>query len=89
MMPVILVTYPDTFAIEEVEEAKSLVDSSDRTIAKVFTQKYLNHSQYGIGPGKAEEIKEFVKEYRAEQIAVDEHLTSRQIYKWRRLLEYR
>jgi hypothetical protein len=43
---VILVTYPDAFA---VEEAKSLVDSSDRSIIEMFGQKYLNHSQYGIG----------------------------------------
>jgi GTP-binding protein HflX len=81
-MPVILVTYPETFTIEE---AKSLVDSSDRTIARVFTQKYLNHSQYGIGSGKAEEIKVFVKESKAKQIIVDEHLTSRQIFNLEKL----
>ena len=81
-MPVVLVTYPDIFT---VEEAKSLVDSSDRTIIGVFTQKYLNHSQYGIGSGKAEEIKEYVKESKAEQIIVDEHLTSRQIYNLEKL----
>ena len=79
---VILVTYPDAFA---VEEAKSLVDSSDRSIIEIFSQKYLNHSQYGIGSGKAEEIKEFVRESKAEQIVVDEHLTSRQIYNLEKL----
>jgi len=79
---VILVTYPDAFA---VEEAKSLVDSSDRSIIETFSQKYLNHSQYGIGSGKAEEIKEFVRESKAEQIVVDEHLTSRQIYNLEKL----
>jgi 50S ribosomal subunit-associated GTPase HflX len=72
---VVLVTYPHAFA---VEEAKSLVDSSDRLIVGAFSQKYLNHSQYGIGSGKAEQIKEFVRESKAEQIVVDEHLTSRQ-----------
>jgi GTP-binding protein HflX len=51
----------------------------------VFSQKYLNHSQYGIGSGKAEEIKEFVRESKAEQIVVDEHLTSRQIYNLEKL----
>jgi 50S ribosomal subunit-associated GTPase HflX len=30
-------------------------------IIKTFTKKYLNHSKYGIGSGKAEEIKEFVR----------------------------
>ena len=83
--PVVLVTYPHAFA---VEEAKSLVDSSDRLIVGAFSQKYLNHSQYGIGSGKAEQIKEFVRESKAEQIVVDEHLTSRQIYNLEKLALY-
>ena len=78
----VLVTYRHPFA---VEEAKSLVDSSDRSIVGVFSQKHLNHSQYGIGSGKAEEIKEFVRESKAEQIVVDGHLTSRQIYNLEKL----
>lgn len=80
--PVVLVTYPDIFTMDE---AKSLVGSADRTPVGVFTQKYLNHSQYGIGSGKAEEIKDFVKEYKADQVIVDEHLTSRQIYNLEKL----
>jgi GTP-binding protein HflX len=79
---VVLVAYPDSFALEE---AKSLVDSADRRSIAVFTQKYLNHSQYGVGSGKAEEIKEFVKESCAEQVIVDERLTSRQIYNLEKL----
>jgi GTPase len=79
---VVLVTYPDDFT---QEEAKSLVESADREIIKVFTQKYLNRSQYGMGRGKAEEIREFVKESGAEQIIVDEHLTSRQTYNLEKL----
>ena len=71
-----LVTYPDTFTLEE---ARSLVESADRNIVGVFTQKYMNHSEYGVGSGKAQELKEFVKESNAEQIIVDEHLTSKQI----------
>ena len=81
-IPVVLVTYPHAFA---VEEAKSLVDSSDRLVVEVFSQKYLNHSHYGIGSGKAEQIKEFVRESKAEQIVVDEHLTSRQTYNLEKL----
>lgn len=77
-----LVTYPDDFA---QEEAKSLVDSADRQIVRVFTQKYLNKSQYGMGSGKAEEIKAFVKDSRAEQVIVDERLTSRQMYNLEKL----
>jgi GTP-binding protein HflX len=79
---VILVTYQDTFTLEE---AKDLVESADRESIKIFTQKYLNHAQYGMGSGKAEEIKEFVKESGAEQIVVDERLNSRQIYNLEKL----
>lgn len=79
---VLLVTYPYEFA---QEEAKSLVDSADRQIIKVFTQKQLNRSQYGVGSGKAEEISQVVKESGAEQVIVDEHLTSRQTYNLEKL----
>lgn len=78
----VLVTYPDTFTLEE---AKDLTESADRQITRVFTQKYLNHSQYGIGSGKAEEIKEYVQRSGSEQIIVDERLTSRQIYNLEKL----
>jgi GTP-binding protein HflX len=30
-------------------------------IIKVFAQKYLNRTKYGMGTGKAQEIEEFVK----------------------------
>jgi GTP-binding protein HflX len=83
---VVLVTYPDDFRLQE---GKSLVDSTtqDYQIVKIVTQKYLNHSEYGLGSGKAEEIKEFVKETKAEQIIVDEHLTSKQIHNLEKLTE--
>jgi len=63
---VVLITYPDNF---RSDEAKSLVESAAQPkttmhayqIIKTFTQKYLNHSRYGIGSGKAGEIKEFVR----------------------------
>ena len=73
---VVLVTYPDSFRLDE---GKSLVESSGTTIidcyqiVKIFTQKYLNHSQYGLGSGKAEEIKEFVRECKIDKITIDEH----------------
>ena len=83
----ILVSYPDSFRLEE---GKSLVESADCKIVKVFSQKYLNHSQYGIGSGKAEEIREFVKvegkENGIEQLVVDEHLTSRQLHNLSKLV---
>jgi GTPase len=74
----ILVTYPDDFS---QQEAKSLVESTDDYhIVKVFTQKYLNHSKYGLGPGKVEEIKEFLTQSKSEQLIVDEHVTAKQMF---------
>jgi GTP-binding protein HflX len=74
-----LVTYPDDFILNE---AKQLILSiPEYEIVKVFTQKYLNHAKYGMGSGKAEEIEKFVKETKEiEEIIVDEHLTSKQIF---------
>ena len=80
---VILVTYPDSFRLQE---ARGLVESmADCQIVKVVTQKYLDHSEYGLGSGKAEEIKEFVKESKAERVIVDEHLTSKQVHNLEKL----
>ncbi len=80
---VLVVTYPDSFRLQE---AKSLVESlTDCRIVKVVTQKYLNHSEYGLGSGKAEEVKQFALECKADQIVVDEHLTSKQIHNLEKL----
>lgn len=79
---VVLVAYPDDFTLEE---AKSLVDAADRTSVVVFTQKYLNHAQYGMGAGKAEEVRDAVRESGAQQVIVDERLTSKQIYNLEKL----
>lgn len=80
----ILVSYPDSFRLEE---GKSLVESAGCKIVKVFTQKYLSHSQYGIGAGKAEEIRDFVKEEKGiGLVVVDEHLTSKQLHNLTKLV---
>jgi GTP-binding protein HflX len=56
-------------------------------IFKVFAQKYLNRTKYGMGTGKAQEIEEFVKESQNIDIMIiDEHLTSKQIFKLEQLL---
>ncbi|HEY6949472.1 MAG TPA: GTPase HflX, partial [Nitrososphaeraceae archaeon] len=47
---------------------------------KCFSQKNLRHTQYGLGTGKVEEIKEFLKQNKFDQIIVDEHMTPKQIY---------
>ena len=84
---VILVTYPDRFRLEE---AKSLAESLQNKIVKVFTQKYLDRAEYGMGSGKAEEIKHFVEEHSVDeiqQLIVDEHLTTRQIHNLEKLTQ--
>ena len=78
----ILITYPDPFTLQE---AVGLVESSNCSVAQVFTQKYLNHAQYGVGAGKAEEIKEFASQHNPDLIVVDEHLTSKQIFNLEKL----
>ncbi|MDX1372592.1 MAG: GTPase HflX, partial [Nitrososphaeraceae archaeon] len=82
---VVLVTYPDDFILNE---GKQLVLSiPNYEIVEVFTQKYLNHAKYGIGSGKAEEIEKFVQETKGiEEIIVDNHLTSKQIYNLEKLI---
>lgn len=76
MRKVVLVAYPDSYALAE---AKSLAGSADCEVVKVFTQKYLNHSEYGIGSGKAKELEDFVKESGVDAVILDERLTSKQI----------
>lgn len=87
---VVLVTYPDTF---RHIEARNLVESATSPtlhsyeITKIFTQKYLNRSKYGVGSGKAEEIKQFVRISESERLIVDERLTSKQIHNLEKLTE--
>jgi GTP-binding protein HflX len=81
---VVLVTYPDSFTLQE---AKSLAESiTGWSVVKVFTQKYLNHAEYGVGSGKAYEIKEFLKESPdVKYVIVDEHLTSKKLFNLEKL----
>jgi GTP-binding protein HflX len=83
---IILVSYPEDFAIEE---AKSLVESiPDYKVVRVFTQRYLNRAKYGMGLGKAEEIKQFVSQAgNIEKIFVDEHLGAKQIFNLEELIK--
>lgn len=82
----ILVTYPDRFRLEE---AKSLAESLPHCkVIKIFTQRYLDRAEYGMGSGKAEEIKVFIEGFapdEIQQIIVDEHLTTKQIYNLEKL----
>lgn len=49
-------------------------------IVKSFTQKNLKHTKYSLGSGKVEEIKQFLEHTKSDQIIVDEHMTSKQIF---------
>ena len=82
---VVLVTYTDDFTLQE---AKSLAESMvGWRVVKVFTQKYLNHAEYGVGSGKAQEIAEFLKESpNVKCVIVDEHLTSKKLFNLEKLL---
>src|SRR3984893_3127274 len=74
---VILVTYPDEFV---KAEAIGLVDAANYQIAQIVTQKKLNHQQYGVGPGKAEELRSIAEEEKTSMIIVDERLSSGQAH---------
>src|SRR5487761_991025 len=74
---VILVTYRDEFM---KNEAIGLVEAAGYSIASLLDQKKLNHSQYGVGSGKAEEIKSIAEELRTQMIIVDDRLSSSQAH---------
>lgn len=73
----ILVTFSARFA---VEEAKELAAAGDYQVVELVRQRYLGKSKFGMGKGKAEEIREMISSSKAEVLLVDEHLRSNQIY---------
>lgn len=81
-----MVTYPESFAIEE---AKGLIESMPNyRITKIFTQRYLNRAKYGMGAGKAEEIRHFVSQSsEIEKVVIDEHLSTKQLFNLETLLD--
>jgi GTPase len=73
----LLITYP----LEEVtKEAISLADAARYTIIKIVNQRNLTQSKYGIGRGKAEEVKELVEQLKPDVIIFDEVLKPSQQY---------
>jgi GTP-binding protein HflX len=73
----ILITYPIEQAIKE---AISLADAAGYSIIETVTQRQITRSKFGIGRGKAEEVKEIVKEARPDIIIFDETVKPTQIY---------
>jgi GTPase len=73
----ILVTYP----VEQViKEAISLADAAGYSITRAVTQRQITKSRYGVGRGKAEELKGLVEELRPDVIIFDEVLKPTQLY---------
>ena len=73
----ILITYPIDQAIKE---AASLADAAGYSIIGTVTQRQLIKSRFGIGRGKAEEVRELVEEIKPDVIIFDEVLKPTQMY---------
>ena len=78
----LLVTYPTKFTMSE---ALSLAESAGYAILGTVSQKNITGSKFGIGKGKAEEVKEIVAEMNIEVIIFDEILKPSQQYNLARL----
>ncbi len=73
-----IVTYPDEFSKEEIT---GLAEAAGYTVAGLITQKRVVKSEYGVGVGKAEELRDIVSKNGSKTLIVDEALTSAQTYK--------
>jgi GTPase len=73
----ILITYPVEQAIAE---AVALADAAGYKVERTVTQKNLTRSRYGVGRGKAEEIKAIADELKPDNILFDEVLKPSQTY---------
>ena len=73
-----VVTYPDEFAKQEITE---LASAAGYSVQALITQKRVVKSEFGVGVGKAEELRETVRQNGSKTLIVDESLTSAQAYK--------
>jgi GTP-binding protein HflX len=73
----ILITYPFDQAIKE---AAALADAAGYSIVKTVTQRQIVKSRFGIGRGKAEEVRDMVQELKPDVIVFDEVLKPTQVY---------
>ncbi|MGD0637213.1 MAG: GTPase HflX [Nitrososphaerales archaeon] len=73
-----VVTYPDEFAKQEIAE---LASAAGYSVQALITQKRVVKSEFGVGVGKAEELREIVRQNGSKTLIVDESLTSAQAYK--------
>jgi len=70
-----VVTYPDEFSKEEIKE---LAARAGYTVVGMITQKRVVKSEYGVGVGKAEELRDMVSKNGAKTLIIDEEVTSSQ-----------
>lgn len=73
-----IVTYPDDFAKQEIVE---LAKAAGYSVQALITQRRVVKSEFGVGVGKAEELREIVRENGSDTLIVDETLTSSQAFK--------
>jgi len=73
-----IVTYPDEFSKEEIKE---LAQRAGYTVVGMITQKRVVKSEYGVGVGKAEELRDMVSKNGSKTLIVDEEVTSSQANK--------
>ena len=73
-----IVTYPDEFSKEEFRE---LAQAAGYTVVALITQKRVVKSEYGVGVGKAEELRDMVSKNGSKILIIDEEVTSSQANK--------
>jgi len=73
-----IVTYPDEFSKQEIA---GLAMAAGYKVEAVVTQKQVVKSAYGVGEGKAEELREMVADNGSKTIIIDESVTSAQANK--------
>jgi len=73
-----IVTYPDEFSKEEIKE---LALRAGYTVVGMITQKRVVKSEYGVGVGKAEELRDMVSKNGSKILIIDEVVTSSQANK--------
>ncbi len=73
----ILITYDKE---DVVKEALALCDTAGYKVFKIVKQKFLNKAKFGLGEGKVEELKEFVKTTKPDVVIFDEILRPSQNY---------
>lgn len=73
-----VVSFPDPFAKEEIQE---LAKAAGYSVVEIVTQRQIVKSEYGVGVGKAQELKEIISRNGSRTLIVDAALTSSQSFR--------